>query len=183
MVFIFRLTQNQLKKRSKDIFIFLFLNWDSWFLNKNAGKEKRTDSENLCFYLQKNPFSASIFIFVFVRYNALKLMSICFFFFFNLCSLTVKTRKEAKQMATRESISATRARIQELQKSVLVQRARRDEYATIMSQLSLGIIIFLCQLIVNCSDADSITITVHFLFIVSLTNFIEKRFLQHRLCL
>lgn len=47
-------------------------------------------------------------------------------------------------MATRESISATRARIQELQKSVLVQRARRDEYATIMSQLSFGIIIFLC---------------------------------------
>lgn len=53
--------------------------------------------------------------------------------------LAVKTRKEAKQMATRESISATRARIQELQKSVLVQRARRDEYATIMSQLSLAL--------------------------------------------
>ncbi|KAJ6888762.1 hypothetical protein NC652_029759 [Populus alba x Populus x berolinensis] len=51
----------------------------------------------------------------------------------------VKTRKEAKQMTTRESISATRARIQELQKSVLVQRARRDEYATIMSQLSLAL--------------------------------------------
>lgn len=127
-------------------YFFLFLNWDSWFVNKNAGKEMRIVSENLCFYLQKNPFSASIFIFVFVRYNALKLMSICFFFFFffNLCSLTVKTRKEAKQMATRESISATRARIHELQKSVLVQRARRDEFATIMSQLSLGIIIFLC---------------------------------------
>jgi hypothetical protein len=62
-------------------YFFLFLNWDSWFVNKNAGKEKRTVSENLCFYLQKNPFSASIFIFVFVRYNALKLMSICFFFF------------------------------------------------------------------------------------------------------
>ncbi|KAJ6977576.1 kinetochore protein SPC25 [Populus alba x Populus x berolinensis] len=53
--------------------------------------------------------------------------------------LAVKTRKEAKQMTTRESISATRARIQELQKSVLVQRARRDEYATIMSQLSLAL--------------------------------------------
>uniref|UniRef100_A0A6M2EAQ1 Kinetochore protein SPC25 n=1 Tax=Populus davidiana TaxID=266767 RepID=A0A6M2EAQ1_9ROSI len=53
--------------------------------------------------------------------------------------LAVKTQKEAKQMTTRESISATRARIQELQKSVLVQRARRDEYATIMSQLSLAL--------------------------------------------
>uniref|UniRef100_A0A3N7GNZ5 Kinetochore protein SPC25 n=1 Tax=Populus trichocarpa TaxID=3694 RepID=A0A3N7GNZ5_POPTR len=53
--------------------------------------------------------------------------------------LAVKTRKEAKQMATRESISATRARIHELQKSVLVQRARRDEFATIMSQLSLAL--------------------------------------------
>ncbi|KAG5222208.1 kinetochore protein [Salix suchowensis] len=53
--------------------------------------------------------------------------------------LAVKTRKEAKQMATRESISTTRARIQELQKSVLIQRARRDEYATIMSQLSLAL--------------------------------------------
>ncbi|KAJ6386925.1 hypothetical protein OIU78_016789 [Salix suchowensis] len=54
-------------------------------------------------------------------------------------SQSVKTRKEAKQMATRESISTTRARIQELQKSVLIQRARRDEYATIMSQLSLAL--------------------------------------------
>lgn len=53
--------------------------------------------------------------------------------------LAVKTRKEAKQMATRESISATRARIHELQKSVLVQRARSDEFATIMSQLSLAL--------------------------------------------
>ncbi|KAG6753140.1 hypothetical protein POTOM_043184 [Populus tomentosa] len=56
-----------------------------------------------------------------------------------LLPIFINTRKEAKQMATRESISATRARIQELQKSVLVQRARRDEYATIMSQLSLAL--------------------------------------------
>ncbi|KAG6746049.1 hypothetical protein POTOM_050561 [Populus tomentosa] len=52
--------------------------------------------------------------------------------------LAVKTQKEAKQLVTRDSISATRARIQKLQKSVQVQRARRDEHAAIMSQQSLG---------------------------------------------
>ncbi|KAG6747087.1 hypothetical protein POTOM_049466 [Populus tomentosa] len=51
--------------------------------------------------------------------------------------LAVKTQKEAKQLVTRDSISATRARIQKLQKSVQVQRARRDEHAAIMSQQSL----------------------------------------------
>ncbi|KAH8492959.1 hypothetical protein H0E87_022275 [Populus deltoides] len=68
--------------------------------------------------------------------------------------LAVKTRKEAKQMATRESISATRARIQELQKSVLVQRARRDEYATIMSQLSLAL--FLLALLTALATSEEI---------------------------
>ncbi|XP_057995592.1 kinetochore protein SPC25 homolog isoform X2 [Hevea brasiliensis] len=52
--------------------------------------------------------------------------------------LAVKTRKEAKQLAIRDSISATRTRIEELKKTVLVQRARRDEYAAIMSQRPLG---------------------------------------------
>ncbi|KAJ6970557.1 kinetochore protein SPC25 homolog [Populus alba] len=53
--------------------------------------------------------------------------------------LAVKTQKEAKQLVTRDSISATRARIQKLQKSVQVQRARRDEHAAIMSQQSLAL--------------------------------------------
>ncbi|KAJ6339744.1 hypothetical protein OIU77_007650 [Salix suchowensis] len=53
--------------------------------------------------------------------------------------LAVKTQKEAKQLVTRGSISSTRARIQDLQKSVQVQRARRDEYTAIMSQQSLAL--------------------------------------------
>ncbi|KAJ9163775.1 hypothetical protein P3X46_023407 [Hevea brasiliensis] len=51
--------------------------------------------------------------------------------------LAVKTRKEAKQLAIRDSISATRARIEELERTLQVQRARRDEYAAIMSQQSV----------------------------------------------
>ncbi|OAY47818.1 kinetochore protein SPC25 homolog [Manihot esculenta] len=50
--------------------------------------------------------------------------------------LSVKTRKEAKQLAIRDSISATRARIEELKRTLQVQKARRDEYAAIMSQQS-----------------------------------------------
>ncbi|XP_057988528.1 kinetochore protein SPC25 homolog isoform X2 [Hevea brasiliensis] len=53
--------------------------------------------------------------------------------------LAVKTRKEAKQLAIRDSISATRARIEELERTLQVQRARRDEYAAIMSQQSVGV--------------------------------------------
>ncbi|KAB5525017.1 hypothetical protein DKX38_022766 [Salix brachista] len=59
--------------------------------------------------------------------------------------LAVKTQKEAKQLVTRGSISSTRARIQDLQKSVQVQRARRDEYTAIMSQQSLGHYGSLCK--------------------------------------
>ncbi|XP_015578725.1 kinetochore protein SPC25 homolog isoform X1 [Ricinus communis] len=51
--------------------------------------------------------------------------------------LAVKTRKEAKQMAIRDSISATRARVEELKRTVQVQRAKRDEYATIISHQSI----------------------------------------------
>ncbi|WCJ36109.1 hypothetical protein M5689_017326 [Euphorbia peplus] len=52
-------------------------------------------------------------------------------------ALAVKTRKEAKQIALRDSVSATRVRIGELEKAVQVQKATRDEYAAIMSQQSL----------------------------------------------
>ncbi|EOY20873.1 Kinetochore protein spc25, putative [Theobroma cacao] len=53
--------------------------------------------------------------------------------------LAVKTRREAKQMATRDSISALKARIEELKRTIQVQRAGRDEYAAIISQQSLAL--------------------------------------------
>ncbi|KAH9720369.1 kinetochore protein SPC25-like [Citrus sinensis] len=51
----------------------------------------------------------------------------------------LKTRKEAKQMATRDSISVTKARLEELKRNVEAQRARRDEYSAIISQQSLAL--------------------------------------------
>ncbi|XVE57182.1 hypothetical protein DITRI_Ditri04bG0071400 [Diplodiscus trichospermus] len=53
--------------------------------------------------------------------------------------LAAKTRKEAKQMATRDSILAVKARAGELKKNVQVQRSRRDEYEAIISQQSLAL--------------------------------------------
>lgn len=53
--------------------------------------------------------------------------------------LGVKTRKEAKQMATRDSISVTKGRLEELKRNVEAQRARRDEYSAIISQQSLAL--------------------------------------------
>ncbi|KAG8484120.1 hypothetical protein CXB51_022951 [Gossypium anomalum] len=53
--------------------------------------------------------------------------------------LAAKTRKEAKQMATRDSISAIKARVEEFKRTVQVQKARRDEYESIISQESLGV--------------------------------------------
>ncbi|OWM90515.1 hypothetical protein CDL15_Pgr014818 [Punica granatum] len=51
----------------------------------------------------------------------------------------VKTRTEAKRMATTESISAIKARVEELKRILQDQKARRDEYAAIMSRESLGL--------------------------------------------
>ncbi|XP_058194126.1 kinetochore protein SPC25 homolog isoform X2 [Rhododendron vialii] len=51
-------------------------------------------------------------------------------------ALAVKTRKEAKQMTTMDSLSATRARIEELKRIVKDQKARKNEYAAIISQQS-----------------------------------------------
>ncbi|KAL4282735.1 hypothetical protein GQ457_16G024240 [Hibiscus cannabinus] len=53
--------------------------------------------------------------------------------------LAAKTRKEAKQMDTRDSISAIKARVEKLGRIVQVQRARRDEYESIISQESLAL--------------------------------------------
>ncbi|CAI0447530.1 unnamed protein product [Linum tenue] len=52
--------------------------------------------------------------------------------------LSVKTQKEAKQMRLRDSISAVRDRLEELRKTLQIQKSRRDEYAGIISQLSLA---------------------------------------------
>ncbi|KAH9776305.1 kinetochore protein SPC25-like [Citrus sinensis] len=51
----------------------------------------------------------------------------------------LKTRKEAKQMATRDSISVTKAKLEELKRNVEAQRARRDDYSAIISQQSLAL--------------------------------------------
>ncbi|XP_010248589.1 PREDICTED: uncharacterized protein LOC104591451 isoform X2 [Nelumbo nucifera] len=53
-------------------------------------------------------------------------------------ALAVKTRKEAKRMAILDSISATKARLEELRKTVHNQKARKDEYASIISQQSVA---------------------------------------------
>ncbi|KAJ4712387.1 putative Kinetochore protein spc25, partial [Melia azedarach] len=53
--------------------------------------------------------------------------------------LSVKTRKEAKQMAMRDSISAAKARIVEVKRTVEIRRARRDEYRAIISKQSLAL--------------------------------------------
>ncbi|GAV58300.1 Spindle_Spc25 domain-containing protein, partial [Cephalotus follicularis] len=50
--------------------------------------------------------------------------------------LAVKTRREANQMATRDFISATKARIEDLKRTLHVKRTRRDEYAAFVSQQS-----------------------------------------------
>ncbi|KAK3020505.1 hypothetical protein RJ639_045447 [Escallonia herrerae] len=49
-------------------------------------------------------------------------------------ALAVKTRKEAKRMATMDTIAATKARIEEIKTLVEDRRARTTEYATIISQ-------------------------------------------------
>lgn len=53
-------------------------------------------------------------------------------------AFVVKTRKDARRMAMMESISAIKARVQELEGFVKDQGGRKDEYAAIMSQQSEG---------------------------------------------
>lgn len=53
-------------------------------------------------------------------------------------SSSVKTRKEAKQIAVADSTSATKDRVEELRGVVENQRARKDEYAAIISQQNDG---------------------------------------------
>ncbi|KAK8569387.1 hypothetical protein V6N13_046446 [Hibiscus sabdariffa] len=53
--------------------------------------------------------------------------------------LAAKTCKEARLMATRDSISAIKDRIEELKRTVQFQRTRRDEYGAIISRQSLAL--------------------------------------------
>ncbi|KAK2975015.1 hypothetical protein RJ640_001225 [Escallonia rubra] len=62
-------------------------------------------------------------------------MSFTKFCLFSISSVfAVKTRKEAKRMATMDTIAATKARIEEMKTLVEDRRARTTEYATIISQ-------------------------------------------------
>ncbi|XP_010678828.2 kinetochore protein SPC25 homolog [Beta vulgaris subsp. vulgaris] len=51
-------------------------------------------------------------------------------------ALAVKTRREAKRIAVMDSLSETRVKVDELQKIVRDQAARKDEYAAILSEQS-----------------------------------------------
>lgn len=67
-------------------------------------------------------------------------------------ALAVKTRKEAKRMATMDSLSVTRARIEELKRIVEDQKARKHEYAAIISQQSEAL--STCEDKFNKNDED-----------------------------
>ncbi|KAB1223442.1 Kinetochore protein spc25 [Morella rubra] len=54
-------------------------------------------------------------------------------------ALAVKTRKEAERLAKMDSIAAQKARVEQLKRNVEEQRAKRDQYATIVSQQSLAL--------------------------------------------
>ncbi|CAA7056486.1 unnamed protein product [Microthlaspi erraticum] len=53
--------------------------------------------------------------------------------------LAVKTRKEARQMGLRDSISATQSRIEVLRRSLQLQKSKREEYAKVISQQLQGL--------------------------------------------
>ncbi|VVB04774.1 unnamed protein product [Arabis nemorensis] len=48
--------------------------------------------------------------------------------------LAAKTRKEARQMGIRDSISATQSRVEVLRRTLQLQKSKREEYAKIVSQ-------------------------------------------------
>ncbi|KAL8128528.1 hypothetical protein V2J09_017683 [Rumex salicifolius] len=49
-------------------------------------------------------------------------------------ALAAKTRKEAKRMAVMDSVSVTKAKVEEINRTLLDQKNRKDEYARIISQ-------------------------------------------------
>lgn len=72
-------------------------------------------------------------------------MCVCVILYLNYCPL-VKTRKEAKRMAVMDSIAARKAKIEELKRTIQDQRTKRDEYAALLSQQSLGIFLLFMPL-------------------------------------
>ncbi|KAG6633157.1 kinetochore protein SPC25 homolog isoform X2 [Carya illinoinensis] len=54
-------------------------------------------------------------------------------------ALAVKTRKEAMRMAKMDAIAAQKARVDELIRSVQEQKAKRDQYAAVISQQYLAL--------------------------------------------
>lgn len=64
--------------------------------------------------------------------------SVDLYLFFLCNEFAVKTRKEAKWMATVDSISATKARVQELKRTVEDRKARNDEHAALIYQQNEG---------------------------------------------
>ena len=62
-----------------------------------------------------------------------------YFAIFFRCCCSVKNRTEAKRIALIDSIAARKARVEELKRKVQDQRAKRDEYAAIISQQLSGI--------------------------------------------
>ncbi|XP_052726393.1 uncharacterized protein LOC108324656 isoform X5 [Vigna angularis] len=54
-------------------------------------------------------------------------------------ALAVKTRREAKRMALVDAIASTKARVEELDASFREQRTKKQAYAAIISQQSLGV--------------------------------------------
>lgn len=50
-------------------------------------------------------------------------------------------------MAKMDAIAAQKARVDELKRSVQEQKAKRDQYAAVISQQYLGIFLSLCRLV------------------------------------
>ena len=61
----------------------------------------------------------------------------------------VKTRKEAKRIALTESLSETKVKVDELQKIVRDQEARKDEYAAILAEQSKGNVVLVFDFVSN----------------------------------
>lgn len=54
------------------------------------------------------------------------------------------------RMAKMDAIAAQKARVEELKRNVQEQRAKRDQYAAIISQQYLGILLSMCHWFVPC---------------------------------
>lgn len=71
----------------------------------------------------------------------------CHFFH---CFCLVKNRKEAKRIALIDSLTASKARVEDLKMKVHDQRAKRDAYAAIISKQLSGISFHLFFFFFHC---------------------------------